>query len=709
MKRILFWLFTITSLTAFSQADKNEYRLKFIDGNRLMEEKMYLEAISVWKDLVAYDQFNANLNYKLGVCYLESAKNRRLALPYLETAAGTPANPNYDIFNINDKTAPIEVHYEYGRALHLNYKLDQAIEQFQKFLSLAGSKHHLRAKAEREIQMVNNAKIQMANPKKYSIDNLGGVINSPYADFSPVLSVDENAIFFTSRRLRPDSSNTNLIDDATGEYYEDIYVSYKNREGQWQEPELLNINKDTHTATINVSADGQILFIYVDKAGDGQILSSQLVGETWSEPQLLGSDINTASWESHAAMTADGNTLYFVSDRPGGYGGRDIYRCVKLPNGNWSKALALGPTINTPYDEDACFIHPDGKTLYFASTGHSSMGGFDIMYSDMGEDGEWSAPVNIGYPLNTVDDDVFFVTSADSRRAYYSSRQEGGYGEKDIYVVNLPESDRSPCLTVLKGYVMTPEGTRIPESTTIYITDTQTGITKQFKPRMRDGVFVAILPPCVDYNVDYRVNGKSIANEYINVPCETCFNEIQKELSLNPVDLTESAVRTIAVGGIATTSDGVTQVRQTEGTKTILTTSDGTMTHTTKAEVGTLVYDKFYRYNEKDIPLDEARFTIFMNDMAEMIKKFGSVTISIEGSASKVPTQTWKTNDILANKRAEDAKQKVLKGIQQKGLDPSKIKIADVNAIIQGPNYENDPVAGVTKYEPFQYIRITAK
>jgi tetratricopeptide (TPR) repeat protein len=709
MKRILFLAFSLYSLTAFSQADRNEYRVKFIEGNRLMEEKMYNEAIKVWLDLVAYDQFNANLNYKLGVSYLESAKNRKMSLPFLAAAAATPANPNYDIFNINDKTAPIEVHYEYGRALHLDYKLDQAIEQFEQFLKLAGAKHHLRHNAQRQIEKVNNAKVQLANPKKYTIENLGATINSEYADFSPVLSVDENAIFFTSRRLRPDSSNTNLIDPATGEYFEDIYVSYKNRQGDWQEPELLNINTEAHTATINVSADGQLLFIYIDKMGDGQILSSQLIGETWSEPQLLGSDINTPSWESHAAITADGNTLYFISDRSGGYGGRDIYRCVKLPNGNWSKSLALGPTINTPYDEDACFIHPDGKTLYFSSTGHNSMGGFDIFYSDMGEDGEWSKPINIGYPLNTVDDDVFFVTSADSRRAYYSSRQEGGYGEKDIYVVHLPESERSPCLTVLKGYVMTPAGTRIPESTTIYITDTQTGVTKQYKPRMRDGVFVAILPPCVDYNVDYRVNGKSIANEYINVPCETCFNEIQKELSLNPVDLTESAVRTISVGGIATTADGVTQVRQIEGTKTVLTTTDGATTHVTKAEMGTLVFDKFYRYNEKDIPLDEARFTIFMNDMAEMIKTYGSVTISIEGSASKVPTQTWKTNDILANKRAEDAKEKILKAIKQKGLDASKIKIADVNAIIQGPNYENDPVAGVKKYEPFQYIRITAK
>lgn len=711
MKRILFLLLVFISFQSYSQVDGAEYRAKFTEGNRLMEEKLYGQAIDVWKELAAHDQFNDNVNYKLGYSYLESNKNREKALPYLEAAAAKPANPDYDIFNVNDRTAPIEVYYHYGRALHLNYKLDKAIEQFNNFLNTANSKHHLRNDAMRNIEMAKYAKEQLASPKSYTIDNLGGVINSEYADFSPVISVDENALFFTSRRLRPDSSNSNLIDDASGDYMEDIYVSYRDREGNWQQPELLNINSQSHTATVNVSADGQRLFIYKDNDGVGSLLSSELVGETWTEPELLGSNINSNSWESHAAMTADGNTLYFVSDRAGGFGGRDIYRVVKLPNGNWSKALALGPTINTPHDEDACFVHPDGRTLYFASTGHNSMGGFDIFYSQMGEDGEWSEPKNVGYPLNTVDDDVFFVTSADGRRAYYSSRQEGGFGEKDLYMVELPESERAPCLTVLKGFVLSPEGTRIPESTTIYVTNSETGETKQYKPRLRDGVFVAILPPCVDYSVDYRVNGKSIANEQINVPCETCYNEIQKELTLDPVNMEESAVKTISLTGIARTDQGVTQERTVDGTKTVVTTTtkDGTTQHVTEAEIGTIVYDKFYGYNERLIPLDEARFNLFMNDLAELINQFGEATISIEGSASRVPTKTWKTNEVLANKRADDAKEKILTGIKNKGLDASKIKIADVNAIIQGPSYENDPVAGKTKYEPFQYIRITAK
>src|SRR6185369_11165079 len=143
-------------------------------------------------------------------------------------------------------------------------------------------------------------------------------------------------------------------------------------------------------------------------------------------------------WESHACLTNDGNTIYFVSDRPGGFGGRDIYRCVKLPNGAWSKALNVGPVINTEYDEDGGFMHPDGKTFFFASKGHKTMGGFDIMFSILDEDNKFTEPFNLWHPINTPDDDVFYTTSHDGKRAYFSSAKEGGYGEKDIYMISIP-------------------------------------------------------------------------------------------------------------------------------------------------------------------------------------------------------------------------------------------------------------------------------
>ena len=144
--------------------------------------------------------------------------------------------------------------------------------------------------------------------------------------------------------------------------------------------------------------------------------------------------------------------MYFVSDREGGYGGRDIYRLVKLPNGEWSQAYNIGPPINTPFDEDSPFLHPNGKTFYFSSNGEESMGGFDIFHSELNEDGKWTFPVNMGYPLNTVEDDLYFTTNADGKNGYYASSHEGGYGEKDIYKVLLEDKESEP-LAILKGYI----------------------------------------------------------------------------------------------------------------------------------------------------------------------------------------------------------------------------------------------------------------
>ncbi len=449
MRFTLILLSCIITLSAGAQRDggHGKFREDFTEANLLMEEGYYNQALELWLQLYNEDPSNANLNYKIGLCYLKSVNEKDKALDYLEYAERA-RTADYSSFNISDydpydsreRNAPKETSYYLAEAYLLNYELDKAHLGFMSAAEGLGKRHQLYEPSKRGLEVTKNAKKQLSNPRMdITIINMGPVINDEYNDFSPVISVDENALFFTSRRLRSDSTNANLVDDRDGQYYEDIYVSYRNRNGEWQDPELLSINEPSqHSATINVSIDGQELYIYKDNDGGGDIYQSALVGETWSYPEKLSSDINSSYWETHSAKSADGNTLYFVSDRPGGYGGRDIYRCVKLPNGQWSKALNLSPKVNTQYDDDAPFIHPDGKTLYFASKGHNSMGGFDIFSTQIDSQGDWSVPENIGYPINTVDDDVFYVTSADSRRAYFSSDREGGYGRKDIYMVELP-------------------------------------------------------------------------------------------------------------------------------------------------------------------------------------------------------------------------------------------------------------------------------
>lgn len=729
--------------TAPAQGDQTSASWKFEEANKLMEEKFYNQAAEIWKGLVDAQPESANLNWKLGYAYMNSYDQKEKALPYLQKAAdkrtiagyGSFNTAGYDPFDPKETNAPVEVDYWLGRAYHLNSDFEKADEYYKKFVLEVDDKNDLRAQANRGLEQTANARALMADPKKYQISNVGPVINGEYPDFSPVLSVDGNALFYTSRRIRPDSSNVGVIDEVAGLPFENIYVSYKDRNGVWQKPELLNINTPTgHMATVNVAADGQTLIIYRSVNGDGGLYESKLVGEQWSEPVLMGSDINTRSWEPHGCYSADGNTFYFVSDRKGGPGGRDIYRVVKLPTGEWSKAQDLGTVINTPYDEDGVFIHPNGRTLYFASKGHNSMGGFDIFSTELQDDGSWSPPQNIGYPLNTVDDDVFFITTADGRRGYFSSDKIGGYGEKDIYFVDFPAEMEAEGLAVLKGFIIPPPGETLPPSTILYVTDKATGEVKSYRPRQRDGVYVAILPPCKEYNLDYRVNDKTVHTEDIFVECESAYQEINKEVYLNPVslggpasivDLPKGAPpgakekgepvkddRTVtsqppkAVAG----TQGTTATTEPKGTTKTAEAAPGDQgtKHVTPDASYADQYEKYYAYNKKDIDVNEAEWKRFIDSVVGLLDKNGKVHVVIEASASHVPTKTYGTNEALSNKRMEDARARLVEAVRARGKNADDLLLEAVNHLVQGPKYAHD-YKNTEKYGRFQYVKLKVR
>lgn len=700
-----------------AQSDNATFAAKFEEGSKLMEEKFFNEAATIWADLVATQPDNANLNYKLGVSYYNSYNQKAKALPYLQKASdlrkgdfGNFNTAGYDPFDPRETNAPIEVIYYLGRSYHLAGDLDKADSNYQKFLTECGENHELRQQAVRGKEQTANARVLMADPKPYQISNVGRTINNDHPDFSPVLSVDGNALFYTSRRVH-DTTTTQLpIDPMAGLPFENIYVSYKNRDGNWQAPERLNFNTfERHMATVNVSADGQTLFSYRDDAGNGNLYESKLVGELWSEPVLLGSDINSKSWESHCALTADGNTLYFVSDRKEGSGGRDIYRVVKLPDGEWSKAQNIGNVVNTPYDEDGVFIHPNGRSLYFASKGHNSMGGFDIFTSEMAEDGTWSKPENIGYPLNTVDDDVFFVTTADGRRGYFSSDKNGGYGEKDIYFVDFPSEMEAEGLTVLKGFIIPPPGQELPASTILYVTDKATGETKAYKPRQRDGVYVVILPPCKEYNLDYRVDDKTIHTEDIFVECETAYQEINKEIYLNPVSIAGPAsIVDLPKGQPPGGKEKGEPVPGKDKPITDKELKEKGDKHVAPDATYLKEYQKFYAYNMKDIDQAENEWKAFIDAVIERINKDGSAKVVIEASASHVPTKTFGTNENLSNQRMEDARKRLIEAITARGSDANKILLEAVNHLVQGPRYRGD-YQNTGKYGKFQYVKLKVR
>ncbi len=518
-----------------AQLPSGSYSDYFREGLFLIGENNYDMALKNFLEAYKKDSSSANINYYVGYCYLNSSTNKGLAERYLAKST-TKISKNYEIDNPKEKAAPPLAIYNYAKALHINYKFDEAMAQYDNF-----SNNYAKDKAMKEEvayfrQQSEYAKEVVAAPINVVINNLGDSINSSYPEYSPVLSADESTIIYTTRR------NTSTGGEKTpdGQFYEDIVYSNKNENGVWSSPKSIGqfVNSNGHEGSISLSADGQILIVYKDDEanGGGNIYYSNWDGVNWGPLQSFGSDVNSKYWETHACLSADNNTLYFVSDRPGGQGGRDIYRCVKLPNGAWSKALNLGPTINTKHDEDGPFIHPDGVTFIFASTGHRTIGGFDLFTSTIEEDRKFSEPINMGYPINTTDDDVFFTTSLDGKRAYFSSNKAGGFGEKDIYSMYIPEAKEKP-LVLFKGAIIPATGQKLPDDLMVIVTDKESGqVIGKYRPK-ENGTFASILAPGKNYTFSYQAGGQEFYTEDIFVSNEISYQEIKKAINLDPVNL----------------------------------------------------------------------------------------------------------------------------------------------------------------------------
>ena len=529
------------------------FKQKFQTANDLFYQKKFFHAQQIFLNMLKEEPDNAHINYKTGICFLNSNTEKTQALPYL-LKAEKQIGKNFDPLAYTEKNAPQEVLFYLAQAYHLDYQFDKSIEVLEGFMGRVSKKHMLHPMAELLVKQCNLAKKMVNNPdEQITITNLGPTINGPDGDFGPVITLDGNAMYFTSNRLRADSSNLDNYNWSNGKHFEDIYVSYKDKNGEWSTPKLIDFSEiDRNEATIGLSSDGLRLLVYLDETGKGDIYYSEYSDTAFEYLEMLGSDINSEAWETHATISPDGNTLYFVSDREGGLGGRDIYICRKLPNGRWGLAENLGAPINTEFDEDSPFLAPDGKTLYYSSNGPNSMGGFDIFVTQRNEENTgWVKPGNLGYPINTVDDDIFFIISADGVTGYYSSMREllsksgehgtySGYGEKDIYQVRF-ESEALDQLAVLKGYIVPKLGDPVPTDFQIFATDKTTGEkTGPYVPRKDDGGYALILTPCHSYHVEYIQGGKVFSETEFEVPCEADIQTINREIYLDPLALDSS-------------------------------------------------------------------------------------------------------------------------------------------------------------------------
>jgi len=373
---------------------------------------------------------------------------------------------------------------------------------------------------------------------RIEIQKLGMTVNSEFNDYAPVVTADGGTLLFTSRRPL-----TQKEKKRNNEARENVYRTDLNDDSKkWNEsvalPEVIN-NPERYNSNIAISNDGQRLLIYRDdKYGNGDIFESFLKGETWSEPVPMPKVINSEDHESSASIAPDGRTIYFVSERKGGIGGRDIWKSTKGSKGDWSAPENLGPAINTSTDEESVFIHPDGKTLYFSSKGHNSTGGYDV-YRTVYQDGKWSTPVNLGEPINTAGDDLFFVLTADGTTGYYASSR--GDKVKNIYTIHfiLKATDKKveqPNLTVLKG-VIRDFKTKTPLEAKIIIThNTLNSVVGEFNSNSASGKYLIPLPGGKNYGIAVSAEGYLFHSENVDIAEVEGYYEVVRDIDLKKLE-----------------------------------------------------------------------------------------------------------------------------------------------------------------------------
>ena len=491
------------------------------DAEHYFSVRSYDVALPKFLEVIKAGAMNPLIHYKTGVCYQKSPETEQQikSIPYFEYALK------------NGKDMPVILYYDLGTMYLKDEKLQQAIDAFNKFKSLS-SKADKKAMdmADEAIQICHNAVALMSVPRNFRVTHFNTSVNTKYTEYNPVVSADESVMAYTA--LRPNTGKTRSGD----KFIEEIYIT-TNTNGTWTEPKLIPVANDYNVGTAGISADGQKMLIFMGGATDpGNIYQITRSGDQWSKPGLLTPNMNTPKYlESTASITPDGKTVYFASDRLGGLGGMDIYKTTLQPNNTWSAPLNLGPGINSKANEDAPYIHPDQKTLFFTSDGHNTMGGRDIFVSRW-VNNKWTQPENMGYPVNTTANDNYFTLIADGTRGYFSSDRKGGIGGQDIYYIDLPKESANIPLTMIKGKVLNSEtGKAMP--TKMYLIDNETNKRLDFvyDPDPVTGNYLIILPPAKNYDMVIESEGFLPYTLNINVPNQTYFYELYQMISLKTI------------------------------------------------------------------------------------------------------------------------------------------------------------------------------
>lgn len=530
--KILFLAF-VGFITAFAQtaeaqnySTKNQKAIKaYEDALKLYDAKRNEEARAGMEKALKFDGQFIEARIVLGDILTDMKR--------LEEAAEcfhAVVNQNPDFF--------VNAQYQLGvTQLKLSRYVD-AQKNFEEFMKRKRVSPAMKEKAERQIENAKFGEMAVKNPVPFEPKNLGQAINTPDYEYFPALTADEKTLIFTR----------NHRNEGGQGYQEDFYISFKGRDG-WQRALNLGppINTDDNEGAQSISADGQTLVFTACNRRDGlgscDLHLAKKVGDRWGAASLLGPPVSSHKWESQPSIAADGRTLYFASNRPGGMGGTDLWVTRLDDQGLWSTPQPLGAPVNTKGNEETPFIHPDGRTLYFTTDGHIGMGGKDIFYTRMADDGTWSLPINLGYPINTANDELGLIVGASGTTAYYASDRDGGQGNLDLYSFELYADARPTPVTYLKGTVADIVS-NFPLEATFELIDIKTNkVVATASSDRVNGSFLVCLPKNRKYALNVSRKSYLFYSDHFSIDSTASIDKpFELDIRLQPIKFGEKVV-----------------------------------------------------------------------------------------------------------------------------------------------------------------------
>ena len=679
------------------------------ENSRMMQEGFMFHAEMLADKLLTFNSESSNYNYRKGYVTLILRNDHLEATPYLEKAI-LDTDPNFDAYSSKEKSAPIDAYFHLGKCSQLADDIAMASTYFSKFISEAKIDSELSKEAKLRLIQCANALKEMDNPVRVELINLGKNINTSFSEYSPVVSANGASLYFTARRPWKNGVSEPYKNIGTNEYTEDIYRSNIGDDSVWSNPVKLDFCRvDRNEATVSISSDEGRVYVYQDKTGGGDIYYSDFTSNKFSEIKMLESKnynseenkkINSEYWESHLFVNHDGDQLFFSSDRPGGFGGKDIYYCKKEVTGSWSTPINLGPKINSENDEDSPFLSIDNKMLYFSSNGSKSIGGFDILTSTLDETNTWSYSKNIGYPFNSTSDDIFYSSSIDGLSGFVTSSRKGGMGNLDIYEIkNDFLSVKS--IAVLNVRIKSMDNTPLSDAASKVKINLKCKDCDESDKSVNTGLLYTGLKPGKTYIASYinSENNVPMYEETFVTNSGEEIQEIQRDFKLDPKNKTLTLIDknpSVNQKPIVDKKSSNTKKSSTEKVKELETVY--VKTHKN------LEYLHYFDYNRNKINPNKADLKSFLKEIEQQLKDGREqVTINIYSSASQVPTNAFESNQRLSEIRAENLKYDIMNYFERKSKCKGKVNVAIVTTIVDGPEYVKDG-SNRKKYLPYQFV-----